>query len=263
MGFPLALKLLSEAYAVRGTTTTVCKLDTLRGAGIRPYYIEVREDGIKGESEKFLEALDYLVVNIPPGLRSDPKSNYVAKLRHLRTAVQSAGIGNLIFISSTSVYGSLTGNVTEECETNPTSVSGQQLLEAEEMFARQQGLNTSIIRYGGLIGPGRHPITHLSGRRGISGGNSPVNLIHLDDCIGMVLFLLKGGYWNEVFNGVYPLHPAKRVYYQAEAAKRGLSPPEYLEKSGEIYGKFIESRNILNKKYCFLTSISDDFTTTS
>ncbi len=263
LGFPLARKLVMEAYKVRGTTTTAGKLKKLQNAGIRPYHLILREDGIEGELENFLDGLEYLVVNIPPGLRSDPESNYVARMRHVSSAIQTAGTGHLIFISSTSVYGALTETVTEESQTKPVSESGKQLREVEEMFLKQKGLNTSIIRFGGLIGPGRHPVTHLAGRTGLTGGNSPVNLIHLNDCIGMVLFLLQGNYWNEIFNGVYPLHPGKRVYYQAEAVKRGLSPPEFQEKSGENQGKIVESRNILHKKYCFLTSISDEFTTHS
>ena len=116
-------------------------------------------------------------------------------------------------------------------------------------------LRTTVIRFGGLIGPNRHPVTMLSGRQELSNGNHPVNLIHLDDCIRIIIAVLQNSWWNETFNGVYPEHPTKQEYYTSEAHKRGLQIPDYKE-DNSIGGKKILSKILVNvKKFEFTTSL--------
>jgi hypothetical protein len=73
--------------------------------------------------------------------------------------------------------------------------------------------------------------------------------------------ILDKSWWGETFNGVFPVHPGKREFYVSEAGKMGLPLPEYENQNTKIRGKFIKSRNFINKNYHFLTPISDEFTT--
>ena len=43
LGFPLALDLLNEGYNIKGSTTTVSKIDKLKQSGITPYLINIEE----------------------------------------------------------------------------------------------------------------------------------------------------------------------------------------------------------------------------
>ncbi len=200
--------------------------------------------------------LHILIINVPPGLRGKgPKESYVRKIELLHDEIRKSHVEKVIFISSTSVYGDVDGEVNEETEPNPTTESGKQLVECERIFQEDEKLKTTIIRFGGLIGPDRHPVTMLSGRENLTGGNTPVNLIHLDDCINLIDKVIENNLWNTVLNGVYPDHPLKKDYYTSEAEKRGIKPPDY-QINEEITDKKITTSNpFLTKNDIFLTSI--------
>ncbi len=257
LGLPLAKDLLAENYIVHGSTTSKEKLGDLKKAGIKPFKIVLSEDGIEGRVSDFLSALEILVINIPPKLRGSKSENYVQKIKLLHNEISSSDIQKVIFISSTSVYGDLGGDVTEDDEPHPATESGKQLLKAENIFRNDSRLQTAIIRFGGLIGPQRHPVSHLAGKKELNNGGNYVNLIHLSDCLGIIKTILTNNYWNETFNGVYPAHPQKMDYYTIQAEKRGLPAPQYASKREKNRGKQIKSRNILTKNYHFSTPITD------
>lgn len=255
LGLPLAVSFLQNGYTVHGSTTSEAKFIQLENMGIHPFLIALSEDGIEGDIHTFLSGISVLIVNVPPKLRGDRKENYEKKIRLLWKAVKKSGVIKVIFVSSTSVYSETDVIVTEATPTAPITESGKQLVEAENTFRNDPHLDTTIVRFGGLIGPDRHPVYHLAGRKALQNGNDPVNLIHLDDCIAILETIVEHGYWNELFNGVYPLHPSKKAYYTDEAAKRGLEPPEYLENQIPP-GKTIHSALLTTvKKYRFKTSI--------
>ncbi|QLG44910.1 SDR family oxidoreductase [Costertonia aggregata] len=254
LGLPLAKALLSHGYIIKGTTTSKEKLGILKSEGIRPFRISLSENSIYGPISDFLMSVHTLIVNVPPRLRSGNAENYVDKMQLLFDEIRKSKVHHIVFVSSTSVYGDLEGDVDESTPPIPKTESGKQLLASEEI-ARKSALDTTIIRFGGLIGPDRHPVTMLSGRKGLSNGNAPVNLIHLDDCIQIIVALLKNNWWNETFNAVYPYHPSKKKYYTLQAKKRGLSPPDYSADSNQK-GKKIHSRKLIRvKNYDFNTTI--------
>ncbi len=255
LGFSLAKSCIAKGYRVHGSTTSEEKLTVLENAGISPFLVQLEEYRTKGNLTEFLKGTDTLVVNVPPKLRRNPKQNFIGKMELLHTALKKSSVQKLIFVSSTSVYGNIEGEVTEETIPTPASESGKQLLASEHIFSDDTELKTTILRFGGLIDADRHPISMLSGKTGLSNGNSPINLIHKDDCIDIILTIIENDWWGEVFNGVYPLHPSKKEYYSQEAQKRGLPSPDYGDENLKK-GKIVRSYNLINvKKYHFKTSI--------
>ena len=248
LGLPLAKSLIEEGYQVHGSTTAQEKRNDLTKLGIEPFLISLTEEKIIGDISGFLANAELIVINVPPKLRGGNKENYVKKMQLLLESVKAAKTKKVIFVSSTSVYGNIEGDVTEETMPQPNTESGKQLSASENLFKNTPELRTTIIRFGGLIGPDRHPVTMLSGRKGLKNGNHPVNLIHLDDCIAILSLIIKNNWWGEIFNGVYPYHPSKQEYYTREAQKRGLTIPEYSNASLHS-GKKIESRRLIHVKY--------------
>ncbi|MCM4167526.1 Protein YeeZ [Arenibacter antarcticus] len=255
LGLPLATTLVSNNYKVHGSTTTQEKIEDLINVGITPFLIQLSEIGINGDIKGFLKDLEIVLINIPPRLRSEPKENYVKKITHLHQAIKEAKIRTVVFISSTSVYGNCQGRITEDTLPQPNTESGKQLLASENIFRKDTVLNTSIIRFGGLIGPKRHPINQLSGKKDLTNGMDSINLIHLDDCIGLIRTILTENYENVLINGVYPLHPTKKEYYTSEASKKGISPPTYLPVTNKKGDKIIENTPEIVKIYHYFTSI--------
>ena len=191
LGLPLAKKLIEKGYSVNGTTTSSNKLKVLQNAGINPFTVRLSETGIEGDIEGFFSGIETLIINIPPKLRGKQTESYVEKIKFLIAAIRKGQVSKIIFVSSTAVYGNAEGEVSEESPTQPTTESGKQLVACETLFTNEKGFQTTIIRFGGLIGPDRHPVTMLSGREQLSNGNHPINLIHLDDCIHLIMNVLS------------------------------------------------------------------------
>ena len=247
LGFPLAKVLIQDGCQIHGSTTSEEKMGKLAAAGIHPFLISLSEDGIEGDIEGFLSNVDALVINVPPKLRGGHKENYVKKMQLLHGAIKLSQVKQLIFISSTSVYGDIDGEVTEETTPEPVTESGKQLKVSEDVFRKDNSLKATIIRFGGLIGPERHPVTMLSGRKNLSNGNAPINLIHLNDCIGIITEILKKNWWGETLNGVYPYHPTKQEYYASKAIGKELQVPDFNVNSPKK-GKIVSSYTLTNVK---------------
>lgn len=247
LGLPLAKVLIADGYPIHGTTTSKEKMGKLAAASIRPFLISLSEEGIEGDIEGFLSNVDTLVINVPPKLRGGHKENYVKKMQLLHGAIRSSEVKKIVFVSSTSVYGNIDGKVTEETTPEPETESGKQLNVSENILRKDSSLQATIIRFGGLIGPDRHPVTMLSGRKNLSNGNAPVNLIHQNDCIKIITEILQNNWWGETFNGVYPYHPTKQEYYTSKAAGKGLQAPDYNTDSLKK-GKIVSSYRLTNVK---------------
>lgn len=252
LGLPLAKTLLENGFWVKGSTTSVDKLSMLTNLGIQPYLINLTPTLSNGEGdetiEAFLEASKTLIINIPPKLRGSEKENFVSKIRNLIPFIEKSGVENVIFISSTSVYGEDNLVVTEETELNPDTESGKQLVQSEQLLLSNSNFKTSILRFGGLIGEDRHPIKFLAGRTNIENPNAPINLIHQDDCIGIILEILRQAQnnklvWNETFNAVTPFHPSRKEYYTQKAIEFNLPLPEF-NSENLTFGKTIASSKV-------------------
>ncbi|MDP5061803.1 MAG: SDR family oxidoreductase [Maribacter sp.] len=256
LGLPLAESLIASGYTVNGTSTSDEKISVLKAKGITPFKIALSENEIKGDIDAFLDSVSVLVINIPPKLRGKgPKESYITKITLLHQAIKKSTVKNIIFASSTAVYGDIEGTVTEKTAPQPNTESGTQLVQCEELLKNDKALNTTMIRFGGLIGPNRHPVTMLSGRENLSGGDAPVNLIHLDDCIGIIKSIIARNHYNDVLNAVYPEHPSKKEYYTQQAEKRGIPAPEYTA-TGKNQKIVTFCSIFLINNYNFLTSIN-------
>lgn len=258
LGFPLSQKLLEKGHIVKGSTTSMEVLGKLSEAGLIPYRIELFAEGIHGDLSAFLEDSELLIIDIPPGLRSDPDANFIGKIGRLKDFIERSSLKKVLFVSATSVYEDTEEFpvYTEDDSPNGTAENSQQLKSAENELKNSEHYETTIVRFGGLFGPGRHPVTYLSGRKNIKDPKSPVNLIHLDDCIGIISKIIEKEAWGVTFNAVYPEHPKKAVYYSRIAEEKNLGIPEFDHKKVSK-GKRIESVNLDEVlDYTFQQSIS-------
>jgi nucleoside-diphosphate-sugar epimerase len=248
LGLPLAKALLENGFSIKGSTTSVEKLSILKNLGIQPFLIALSEDKPTGNLDDFLENSRILIIDIPPKLRGDSKENFVSKIETVIPFIEQSTIENVLFISSTSVYGEDNSFVTEETELNPDTESGRQLVQVEQLLQSNLNFKTTILRFGGLIGEDRHPIKFLAGRKNIENPNAPINLIHQEDCIGIIMEILRQAQndkleWNDTFNAVTPFHPSRKEYYTQKAIDLNLDLPEFNTENSS-FGKTISSSKI-------------------
>ena len=234
LGMPLAKSLFEKGFSVKGSTTSLEKISALESNGIQPFQIELSETEIKWEIDSFLKNSEILIVDIPPKLRSISSENFVKKIENLIPFIEKSKIEKVIFISSTSVYSDASSpevsgalRVTESTKPNPETESGKQLLATEILLQSNPNFKTTVVRFGGLIGEDRHPIHFLAGRKNIENPEAPINLIHQEDCIGIIEAIVKQECWNETFNAVAPFHPSRTAYYIQKAIELGLLLPEF------------------------------------
>jgi nucleoside-diphosphate-sugar epimerase len=240
LGLPLAKALINDGHTVNGTTTTPQKLETLQGAGINPFLIDM-ENYDSAVAEAFLAGSELLIINIPPKAKSATVS-YPEKMRLLLPQIIGMQVQKVLFIGSTSVFadGFPFPVITDATVPNPDSDSSRQLLEAEQALQGNTNFTTTILRFAGLIGEDRHPVHHLAGRTGIANPKAPVNLIHRDDCIGYIKTIIEKQLWGKTFNAAAPQHPSRKNYYRQKATEINLQLPIF-EDIKQSVGKIIES----------------------
>jgi len=254
LGLSFAQRLMMLGYSVKGSVTTSKKAASLKSKGFDAYDVEISEQGITGKTQELLSGADVLVIMIPPGIRRNTGADFVLKMSHFLEEIQKSEMKKVILISSTSVYGDAQGEVDESDFPKPDAENGRQLFQVEQLFYNAPNLKTSIVRFGGLIGASRQPVRYLAGRKGLSGGSAPVNLIHREDCIGILLKIIQKDIFGKIFNAVAPQHPSKADYYINKAKQMELEPPSFVEEM-EKY-KTVDSRNLKGiLDYSFLKEI--------
>ena len=239
LGFPLGKELVNGGFDVIGSTTRKEKFKALSDAGIKPYLFELGQ----ALPTEFLE-MDLIIFTVPPRLRE-----YIPSLKKVQ---QQLAVNNpwVIYISSTSVYPNNNANVFEEdAEIIKSSHSGISLLEAEQTFD-QSIFKTTVLRFGGLYSDDRHPGKFLAGKENLEGASNPINLIHRDDCIGIIKRIISLKVQQEIFNACSPIHPERKEYYTLAARKLGLGEPSFSQFKAEF--KKVDSSKLMKKlNYAF------------
>lgn len=193
---PKNSKIQVQEYAIQDTEFT-CSQELLQSNAI-VFTIP------PSASEKFTERIELLAKNLMT-------NNYK---------------GRFIFISSTSVFGKR-GEFYDNSTLCPESDNAKKLAKIERFLLENKGLNSLVIRPGGLVGIARHPVKFLSGRINLEGGQDPVNLVHGEDLAAFILFLAKSNATKSSYNFVCDEHPSKQIYYPSVAMKLNIALPRY------------------------------------
>ncbi|MAD98144.1 MAG: dTDP-glucose 4,6-dehydratase [Flavobacteriaceae bacterium] len=240
LGKPLAVALLNDGYAVKGSTTTPEKVDQLEQLGIDTYLVDIANPSIP---EDFLN-VSVLIICIT--------SKSVSDFERLVSQIENSPIQKVIFISSTSVYPNLNIEITEEDQL----AEGNALVQIEEVLQGSKAYHSIVLRFAGLLGYNRHPSNWFQNRR-IPNPDGFVNMIHRDDCIAILKQLIQQNIGNEVFNACSNHHPTRRDFYTNARLRKGLPAPEFVNVSEESW-KIISS-NKLQKAFGYSFKYDDLF----
>ncbi len=241
LGVPLAKKLLAEGFEVKGSVTSPEKLELLEKEGIRPYRLILSPENCEVSQPDFFSC-DILIVSIPPRRIEGIEDVFPLQIKQLIVEIGRHSIQKVIFISSTSVYPENFQTATENDEVIPDKPSGKALVVAENLLKEEQSFQTTIVRFGGLIGADRNPARFLL-RSKTSVPNTPVNLIHQVDCIGIIEAIIEQHLWGETLNACCPEHPYKKEFYGKAAQVSGLPEP-LISEAKENY-KIVDSSKLI------------------
>ncbi|PCI01635.1 MAG: NAD(P)-dependent oxidoreductase [Flavobacteriaceae bacterium] len=198
LGLPLAKHLISHNYGVKGSSRSLHKNALLKEKGITPYCID-----LSNKATNFSEFLrsETLICVLP--------SKDIEGFQHLITHIEKSMVKQVLFISATSVYNAHPNPITENNATNNCD-----LAIIEQLFLNKNTFKTTILRFGGLIGPKRNPGNFFKKGRLVKAPDSPVNMIHLDDCIHIIHQIILQKSWNTILNACTDSHPSKREFYR-------------------------------------------------
>ncbi len=205
---------------IKLSTRQVEKQSIFSDEGFDVYQIDIETPA---DFSQFLDA-DTLIINITN------KNN--AAFEQFINQIENSPIKQVLFISSSSVYQNTNDWVKEEHQfENEDSI----LWQIESLFRQSSHFATSIIRFSGLIGPERHPGRFFRHGKQVQQADAPVNLIHLDDCIGIIEQVLKQNVWGEVLNGCADTHPSKKQFYRHAAELLKQPVPDFNQGNASSY----------------------------
>lgn len=216
-------------YHAKASTTSESRIPQLTSINAEPFIIDI--EALSANIQPFLQT-DIVIINIP--------SKNIDAFRNLLHEMNKSTIEKIIFVSSTSVYKNNNKTILEaDGEESPLSP----LSAIEDLFRNCGTLQTTIVRFGGLIGYTRNPGKFFSKRRPIHDPDSNVNLIHRDDCIGIISQIVRQEAWGEVFNCCADTHPTKREFYTYAATSIGGIAPEFADSDATSF-KIISNQKV-------------------
>ncbi len=241
LGVPLGNHLQQLGHNVRGSRTSDLGVLALQKKGIEGYRVVLEANQASG-LDAFLDELDILIISLPPK-RTSTENEYVQKIQILIDAISSCSIRRILFLSSTSVYGSAANIYDETSLALPESIAAKALLTSEELLSKHP-ISSVIIRLGGLIGTDRNPIYSLQ-QKVIANPKGRINFVHQKDAVKGIAALVSHSALQGIFNLVSPHHPIREEYYREMAQKFNLIEPQFKSEKAQV--RIIKGSKITQK----------------
>lgn len=180
-------------------------------------------DGVSADAETLARCADadVVLISVPPGTDGD------VVLEHLGAAIADGRARRVVYLSTIGVYGDHHGEwIDEDTPAAPDHDRTRARIAVETEWRRLLGDRLSVLRLGGIYGPGRNALVELrAGRaRRIVKPGQVFNRIHADDAARAIIGAIDrkiGGVWNICDDE--PAPPQDVIAYAAQLM--GIAPP--------------------------------------
>lgn len=154
-----------------------------------------------------LPEMDYWVVSLSPDGRSSAlyQKRYFLGLQHILQALQGHNFQQFMWVSSSSVYGQHQGEtINEHSETKPKTVTGQVLLQAEQLLQTLAD-KACIVRFSGIYNSRKSRILQQLQQAEVSAHFTDyiTNRIHEHDAARVLAHLLEAHSCGKNLENVY------------------------------------------------------------
>ncbi|MEM6720900.1 MAG: SDR family oxidoreductase [Bacteroidota bacterium] len=249
LGLPLAKHFIAKKYTVKGSTTAVEKVPELAAAGIQSYVFKLGTTHDDEVYANFLAESEIVIINFPPKRIPNIIAIYQEQMNSILPFIGETQ--KVIFVSSTSVYQNTNDWVTEDLKNQPEKESGKAVLAVEHILKSHIGNRLTILRLAGLIGYDRVPGRFLANKKEVANGKAPINVIHQDDCIGLIDAIITKEAWGEILNGCADEHPLRETFYILAAKKAGLTPPQFKAATTVAFKKISNNKSKIMLDYTY------------
>lgn len=237
MGLSLARQLIQQGHQIKGSTTSQKKMKVMKNIGIIPYLIKLTEE--EPQWVDFIQT-DVLVIAIP----LKEIKPFERLIKNLPSKVK------VIYTSSTAVYLPSKEPINEK-----NALDTQHPFSAIEQVIRNSKNPSTIIRLAGLFDQRRHPGRWFANKV-LNNPKGTVNLLHLNDCLGIIEKIITHQVWDEVFNACANEHPSRKDFYSRASRALGSPPPQINEQKTSI--NIIDNQWIKKKlNFSFYVSLND------
>lgn len=218
LGLPLAERFTRQGYPLKLSTRSAERLPELTALQFDACIVDIGKP--LHDIEAFLQS-KILIVNIT--------SKDIDGFARLVKRIEVSSIESVLFVSSTSVY---PNDRQLAVESVGNELADHPLVIIENLFRQSRKFRTTVVRFAGLVGGNRHPGRFFRGGKVVKNPDARVNLIHRDDCIEIMLQIVRDGIWDETFNACADAHPSKREFYSRAATMLGAPLPVFDEAGG-------------------------------
>jgi nucleoside-diphosphate-sugar epimerase len=249
LGERVAQRWLGSGSTVFATTRNQTKAKQFAKSNIRPIIGDVTASSGSPNWFQKLPEVDTVLWSV--GFDRNAHANYydVHVTGLLRVLDQLPNNPRVIFISSTGIWGTETGEeVDESTPACPTREAGRTLLTAETSLSRHPKGPGIVLRLAGLYGPDRLPrLQDVRENNPIPADpNSWLNLIHVDDAAAVICDIAEHSSPEELY-AVSDMKPLQRYdWYSALAEFTNSPPPQWAAEATKGRGgnKRIDARRI-------------------
>lgn len=255
VGVALGTELVRQGHEVFGLRRTVKIDDDLVAAGIRPLVGNVTQPPDLAALPGPFDWVVNLVSSTKGGV-NEYREAYLKGNENLINWLSSSPPRKFVYTSSTSVYGQTdSALVKESSPIEPVSETSKVLVETEQVLmeaARTRQFPGVILRVAGIYGPGRGHLfqQYLKNEARIAGkGDRIVNMIHIDDLVGMIITTLKNGRSGEVYNAVDDEPVAQIHFFRWLSETLGKwMPPFATEQENANRKRGLTNKKVSNRK---------------
>jgi nucleoside-diphosphate-sugar epimerase len=256
VGVPLGAALVKLGHEVFGVRRSTARADLLTTAGIKPLTADVTKPA---ELTALPGPFDWVVncVSSNKGGQEEYQQIYLQGTRNLLDSLSTTPPKKFVYTSSTSVYGQRDASqVKESSPTEPEAPTARVLVETERLLldaAQQKKFPAVILRVAGIYGPDRGHwfLKYLKNEAKIPGqGERFINMIHLDDVVGVIIAALKNGRAGEIYNAVDD-EPVALIHFfrwLSETLGKWMPPfdtePEPADRKRAVTNKKVQNRRL-------------------
>jgi len=246
VGTATGRRLVAEGADVLGTTTSPERFDDLSQVGIHPRLLRVDQpERLRDVCAK----VDTVIIAVAAGRRNNYSDVYATGAKNVITAIAGTPVRRIIYTSSTRVYSEDNGLwVDEKTPTVSIDDASVALIDAERTLLDGEAnldISTSILRLGGIHGPGRELSPRICASAGTSRGDGDmfVNLVDVRDIVSVIVALTRISH-HGVLNVTDGAPITRRRLYDRELNARELPPINWLCPSEKKLGKRVRNDRV-------------------